>query len=112
MTAERLQTHQENPTSNAIIETVTFKLNEGVSHDAFVAPVKGMNALVAARPGFVHCRLSCTEDSTWIEHIQRQDMPSAKAAENGKAPGNANFLSAIDGKIVQLMHRELEVAIN
>lgn len=100
--------------SNAIIETVTFKLNEGVSQDAFVAAAKGMNAWVAARPGFVHRRLSCTEDGIWIEHIQWQDMPSAKAAaaEIGKAPGNADFLSAIDGKTVQLTRSELEVAIN
>jgi len=100
--------------SNAIIETVIFKLKDDVSRDAFVDAAKGMNAWVAARPGFVHRRLSCTADGMWIEHIQWQDMTSAKAAaaEIGKAPQNAGFLSAIDGKTVQLMHSELEVAIN
>ena len=100
--------------SNTIIETVTFKLNDGVSREAFVAAAEGMSAWVAARPGFVHRRLSCTEEGIWIEHIQWQDMSSAKAAAAGigKAPGNAEFLSAIDGKTVQLMHSELEVAIN
>jgi hypothetical protein len=97
-----------------IIETVTFKLNEGVSRADFVAAAKDMSAWVESRPGFIHRRLSCTEDGTWIECIQWTDMDSAKAAaaEIDKAPGNANFLSAINGPTVQLMHSELEVVIN
>ena len=100
--------------SKNVIETVTFKLNEGVSRDEFIASAKGMNAWVEARDGFMHRRLSCTADGTWIEHIQWADMDAAKAAaaEIGKAPGNANFLSAINGPTVQLIHSELEVAIN
>lgn len=100
--------------SKNVVETVTFKLNDGVSREDFVAAVKGMNTWVEARPGFMNRRLSCTEDGTWIEHIQWQDMSAAKAAaaEIGKAPGNADFLSAIDGPTVQLMHSELEVVIN
>lgn len=100
--------------SKNVIETVTFKLHDGVSREEFAAAAKGMNAWVEARPGFMHRRLSCTEDGTWIEHVQWEDMDAAKAAaaEIGKVPGNADFLSAINGPTVQLMHSELEVAIN
>ncbi len=100
--------------SKTVIETVTFKLNEGVSREDFVSAAKGMSSWVEARPGFVHRRLSCTEDGTWIEHIQWDNMDAAKAAaaEIGKVPGNADFLAAINGPTVQLMHSELEVALN
>jgi hypothetical protein len=100
--------------SKPIIETVTFKLNEGVSHEDFVAAAQVMSAWVEARQGFIHRRLSCAEDGTWIEHIHWENMSAATAAaaELGNAPNNANFLSAIDGPTVQLTHSELEVAIN
>ena len=100
--------------SKNVIETVTFKLNDGVSREDFAAAAKEMNSWVKARPGFMHRRLSCTEDGTWIEHVQWEDMDAAKAAaaEIGKVRGNADFLSAINGPTVQLMHSELEVAIN
>lgn len=96
-----------------VIETVMFKLNDGVSRAEFVAAANDMNVWVQARPGFVH-RLSCTEDGTWIEHIQRDNMNAAQAAvaEIGKAPGNATFLSAINGPRVQPTHSDLEVVIN
>lgn len=97
-----------------IIETVTFKLNEGVSRDDFVAAAKDMSAWIEAQPGFMQRRLSCTADGTWIEHIQWTGMDAAKAAAAGigKTPHNANFLSAINGPTVRLMHSELEVVIN
>jgi len=40
------------------------------------------------------------------------DAAKAAAAEISKAPGNARFLSAINGQTVQLLHSELEVVIN
>ncbi|OCW57688.1 antibiotic biosynthesis monooxygenase family protein [Hoeflea olei] len=99
--------------SKNVIETVTFTLNDGVSREDFVAAAMAMSAWVKERPGFLARRLSCTEDGTWIEHVQWADMNAAKAAaaEIGKAPGNAGFLAAINGPTVQLMHSELEVAI-
>ncbi len=100
--------------SKNVIETVTFKLNEGVSRDEFIAAANDMNAWVEAQAGFMQRRLSCTEDGVWIEQIQWADIDTAKAAaaEISKAPGNAIFLSAIDGPTVQLIHSELEVVIN
>ncbi len=100
--------------SKHVIETVTFTLNDGVNRDDFIAAAKGMNAWVSARPGFMHRRLSCTSDGTWIEHIQWETMSAATsaAAEIGTAPGTADFLSAINGPTVQLMHSELEVVLD
>ena len=97
-----------------IIETVTFKLNKGVGHEEFIAAAREMNSWIQSRKGFIHRRLSCSEDGTWIEHIQWENMDAAKAAaaEVDKAAANAKALSAIDGPTVQLTHSELEIAIN
>ena len=97
-----------------IIETVTFKLNDGVSKEDFIAAANAINAWVKTRPGFVRRRLSCAPDGTWVEQIEWADLKAAKgaAAEIGEAAGNAVFLSAINGPSVQLVHSELEVAIN
>lgn len=100
--------------SKHVIETVTFTLNEGVSRKDFISAAKGMNAWIAARPGFKHRRLSCATDGTWIEHIEWETLDAAKsaAAEIGTAPGSADFLSVIDGPTVQLRHSELEVVLD
>lgn len=100
--------------SKTVIETVTFRLNNGVNHAQFVTAAKAMNSWVKARDGFVQRRLSCTSDGTWVEHIQWENMAAAKeaAAEIGNAPETKEFLSAINGPTVQLMHSELEVDIN
>ena len=97
-----------------IIETVTFKLNAGVDRADFIASAETMNDWVATRPGFVHRRLSCGPDGTWIEHIEWDTMENAKAAaaQIMSAPNNAGFLMAIDEGSVQMSHSELEVGVN
>ena len=97
-----------------VIESVTFKLNEGVDHSAFLDAAKDMGTWVRAQPGFIRRRLSHAEDGTWIEHIEWKDMDAAKAAAAGigKEPGNAEFLKAIDGPSVTMMHSNLEVSLD
>ena len=97
-----------------VIETVTFKLHEGVSRDSFAKAANQMNAFVTSQPGFIARRLSCGEDGIWIEHIEWQDMTSAKAAAAaiGQEPANKPFLSAIDETTVAMHHTDLEVSVN
>lgn len=99
---------------NHIIETVTFKLHEGISREAFAQAAAAMNAYVTDCAGFVARRLSCSDNGIWVEHIEWADMASAKAAAAGlgQVPSNAEFLSAIDGPTVTMMHSELEVSVN
>jgi hypothetical protein len=99
---------------NHVIETVTFKLNEGVSREEFAMAARAMNSYVTGCPGFISRRLSCSEDGTWVEHIEWAGMDAAKAAAAGigKEPDNAEFLAAINGPTVTMMHSELEVSVN
>ncbi|CAN0601102.1 unnamed protein product [Ectocarpus sp. 12 AP-2014] len=97
-----------------VIETVTFKLNEGVSREDFAKIAEAMNGFVTSRPGFVARRLSCSADGEWIEHIEWADMEAAKGASAaiGSMESNKPFLSAIDGSTVTMRHTELEVSLS
>ncbi len=97
-----------------VIETVTFRLNDGVSREKFTKHATAMNDFVTSRDGFIARRLSCSEEGEWIEHIEWADMDAAKgaAAEIGKTDGNRPFLSAINGATVTVQHTELEVSVN
>lgn len=97
-----------------VIETVTFKLNDGVTREEFSQAAKAMNDFVTSRPGFVARRLSCGADGEWIEHIEWADMDAAKgaAAAIGSVEGNKPFLSAINGSTVTMRHSELEVSVS
>lgn len=96
-----------------IIETVTFKLNDGVEHADFVKAAQDFNAFVLSRQGFIARRLSCGEDGTWIEHIEWETMDAAQAAAEaiGTDPANQPFLSAIDGPSAKMFHTELEISL-
>lgn len=96
------------------IETVTFKLNEGVSCEAFVEAAQAINDFVSKREGFVSRRLSCNGDGLWIEHIEWKTLEDAKsaAAEIGNEPTLAPCMEAIDGPSVKLHHTTLEITVN
>ncbi len=96
-----------------VIETVMFGVEEGVSREEFVAAAAAMTPFLEAQPGFLRRRLSCTEDGTWIEHIEWEDMSSAKHAASliGEAPEAADFVKSIVGPSVKMMHSELEFSL-
>lgn len=97
-----------------IIETVTFRLKDGVDPAGFTKSATAMNAYVTGCTGFIARRLSCDADGLWIEHIEWQDMDAAKAAAAGIGVPEVNrpFLSAIDGPSVTMSHTELKVSVN
>ena len=97
-----------------VMETVTFKLNDGTDRAAFAAAAAAMEGWLVTQPGFVRRRLSVTTDGTWVEQIEWADMDAARAAAAGigKEPGNAEFLRAIDGPSATVLHSEIDVAVN
>ncbi len=96
------------------IETVTFKLNSGVSRAEFVEAAQAINDFASKRDGFISRRLSCDDDGLWIEHIEWATLEAAKsaAAEIGNEPSLLPCMQAIDGSSVKLHHTTLEIAPN
>lgn len=99
--------------SRHVIETVTFKLTDGMSRERFLQAANGASAFVVAQPGFVRRRLSSADDGTWIEHIEWANLEDAMAAASaiGKDERARAFVSAIDGPSVAMGHSVLEVSI-
>ena len=96
------------------IETVTFKLNKGVSRAAFVEAAQAISVFASKRDGFVSRRLSSNDDGLWIEHIEWKTLVAAKsaAADIGNDPTLGPCMNMIDGPSVALHHTTLEVSIN
>ena len=98
--------------SNHVIETVTFRLIDGIPHAQFLDAARQATAFMIACPGFVRRRLSCAADGTWIEHVEWASMESATAAaaEIGKDDNARAFVRAIDGPSVTITHSDLKVS--
>ena len=96
------------------IESVTFTLAAGVSKAQFLDTVAASTAFIAALPGFVSRRLSCTDDGTWIEHIEWRTLKDARAAAAAMPTSETvqPFLRCIDGTSIVLRHAELETSVN
>lgn len=99
--------------SNHVIETVTFRLVDGVSQEQFLEDARQATAFMTARPGFLRRRLSCEENGTWIEHVEWARMEDAKAAaaEIGSDEHARAFVRTIDGPSVKISHSELKVSV-
>ena len=97
-----------------VIETVTFRLEDGVSKEAFLDAARSSVCFVRLRPGFIARRLSCAEHGTWVEHIEWASMEDAKsaAAAFARAESVKPFLQCINGPSVRLIHSELEISMN
>lgn len=96
-----------------VIETVTFKLEQGVSKEDFLETVPRSTDFVKEQPGFIARRLSYAEDGTWIEHIEWECMADAKRAAIliGQTDSVKPFLKCIDGPSAKLIHSELEMSL-
>lgn len=92
-----------------IIETVTFKANDGVEDDALFAALRGIDGFLNGRDGFVRRHLSRGEDGTWLEHVVWENMEKALAAA-AEFPGSPEAQAAmgfIDGATARVGHAPL-----
>lgn len=96
------------------IETVTFRLNKGVTREAFVEAAQAITDFARKQEGFVSRRLSCGDDGLWIEHIEWETLEAAQAAaaQIGKVPSLETCMKAIDGPSVAMHHTTLEITVN
>lgn len=95
------------------IETVSFKLATGVTKTGFLKTIPASTTFIQARPGFISRRLSCSDDGTWIEHIEWASMKDAQSASEALMKDDTlqPFLHSIDGQNATVQHTQLEVSI-
>ena len=64
-----------------VIETVIFKTEDGIERDTFLETLEASSQFVAGSSRASSTRrLSCTDDGTWIEHIEWETLGHAQAA--------------------------------
>lgn len=99
--------------SEHVIETVIFRLADGVSEEQFLEAAEQATKFMTMCPGFQRRRLSCEENGTWIEHVEWTSMKEAKAAAAsiGRNDYAQAFLRAIDGPSVKISHAKLKVSV-
>jgi hypothetical protein len=79
--------------TNHVAETVTFKLNKGVSPEQFLSLSKASEAFVRANPCFIFRRLSSGADGSWTDTVIWQDMQTA--LEVADSFGQQDFAPAL-----------------
>lgn len=96
------------------IETVTFKLASGVSRVDFLNTVPVSTDFIKSRTGFISRRLSCSDDGTWVEHIEWASLEDAKSAAEALMQNQSliPFMQCIDGPSAIMRHSQLEVSIS
>jgi hypothetical protein len=96
-----------------VIETVIYKLQDGVSEEHFLQAAREATNFMTSTPGFIRRRLSCGEDGTWYEHVEWASMANAKAAAEAidKDERARAFMSVIDGPSVRINHSELKISV-
>ena len=99
--------------SSHVIETVTFRVTDGVSEEAFLRAADEATAFMRACPGFLRRRLSRQEDGVWVEHIEWASVADANAAAAaiGQDERAQAFVRAIDGPSVRLARSELMISV-
>lgn len=96
-----------------IIETVTFKLAENVSHAAFLDTLPAVNTFIQSLDGFISRRLSQAEDGEWLDVIEWTSMEDAKSASDAfvKHEGCGPFMAAMDTTSIHMTHRSLQLSL-
>ncbi len=99
--------------TNTVIETVTFKLAEGVEDGAFEATFPALEAFTESQKGFIARRFSKGEDGTWLDHIEWSSLQDAQAASENfmQTESIKPFMQCVDGSSVQMSHNQLIVSM-
>lgn len=93
-----------------VLETVNFKLANGVAIEAFLAANVAMTEWVSRQPGFRYRSLSQFDDGSWIDVVYWASKAEADAADaNFKATMmSSDFCMMIDPNSVELRHSAIQ----
>ena len=97
-----------------VIETVTFKLKDGVTVDDFLKAAQPSVDYVKGCKGFIRRRLSGNPGGQWVETIEWASMEDAQVASAGfpQIEGNGPFMAAIDESSLAMHHTEVQLSLN
>ena len=99
--------------SEHVIETVTFRLADGLSETDFLKSAEAASSFLKSCPGFVSRRLSAGEDGVWLDLVEWTSADAAKTAiaKAAKTPGLAAFLASAAPGSEEMALRRLRIAV-
>jgi len=99
--------------TNAVIETVTFKLAAGVSDTAFLETIPAVNTFLETCAGFVSRRLSKDSDNVWLDHLEWATLAEAEAASEALMQQESlmPFMQSFDMASVSMKHSKLQLSV-
>lgn len=92
-----------------ILETVTFRLNDGVSDAEFMTAARGLDGYLDRCEGLCARTLSCDETGLWREDYVWTNEAAAKAADAGfmAAPEAQAFMALVARESVKMAHAQV-----
>lgn len=97
-----------------VLETVTFKLKEGVALDSFLKAAQPTVDYVKGCKGFLQRRLAGKPGEQWVEAIEWASMADAQAAAAGfsQIENIESFMSMIDETSLNMQHSEVQLSMS
>ncbi|MEQ3746827.1 MAG: hypothetical protein ABNH53_11415 [Henriciella sp.] len=98
--------------TNRTIEIVSFKLNDGVIDEDFIAAAHAITDFAKSCDGFITRNLSKNDDGSWVDYIEWASLDAAKAAseKNNQQESLGPVMSILDGSTVKMQHNTLEIS--
>ncbi|WP_417264078.1 hypothetical protein [Celeribacter sp.] len=92
-----------------ILETVTFRLNDGVSDAEFMTVARGLDGYLDRCEGLCARTLSCDETGLWREDYVWANEPPATSADAGfmAAPEAQAFMALVTRESVNMAHAQV-----
>jgi len=97
--------------SKPLIETISVKLNNGVSIEQFLTLNKQMEeGFVSKQAGFISRETSLSEDGTWFINVHWQSKADSDNSIAGfdNAPGAQDFFALMDMASFKLVQHQVQ----
>lgn len=93
-----------------LIETISFKLADGISTKKFLTMNKQMeDSFVTKQAGFISRETSMSDDGTWFINVHWQSKPDSdnSIASFDSAPGAKDFFALMDMDTFNLVQHQV-----
>lgn len=97
-----------------VMEVATFRLNDGLSREAFLTTVPATTDYLSSMKGYMSRRLVESEAGHWIDLVEWESIADAEAAARifsaSLRPDIAPFLKALDMSEGSMKHYHIRLA--
>jgi len=95
--------------ATSCLEIVRFRLQPGVTDEAFLAAAAASASFLRRQSGFRRRALSKGPDGIWVDHVEWESLAQARTAmeQSMTEPALASFMNAVDPESMMMDHLEI-----